>query len=258
MDINTDMVLKEEGFGTFNQGVVVMLLNSVREFFTNAGVESEKPIIIVHDLTGPECCAMPGEDTHLIKLSTGGDFWCQWIFQFAHEYCHHLIDGGLDPQAAGLRWLEESICHVASYVCLDNFARICANKPDLCKNVKPIVNYLKSLMCESGKILYESYMYDVQNPNIFVSIPKECFISLHTYIQEKRSKLESEYFMCAHIYISRALFPHFYNNKNLWKILPELKDTRQWTSVKDLYEYLKNQAEDNYRQSLDEMMGCLI
>ena len=141
MNVTSKIELNEDGFGTFNPEVIAMLLNSIRDFFASVGVESMKPIVIVHDPTGPECCAIPNEEKHLIKLSTGGDFWCQWVYQFAHEYCHHLIDGGLVRQTAGLRWLEESICHVASYVCLDNFARICAQRVDLCGNVKQIVDY---------------------------------------------------------------------------------------------------------------------
>lgn len=258
MNVTSKIELNEDGFGTFNPEVIAMLLNSIRDFFASVGVESMKPIVIVHDPTGPECCAIPNEEKHLIKLSTGGDFWCQWVYQFAHEYCHHLIDGGLVRQTVGLRWLEESICHVASYVCLDNFARICAQRVDLCGNVKQIVDYLEGMMCESGKILYEPYIHNIQKLNPIVPIPNECYISLHTYIQEKRNKLESEYFVCGYIYISRALFPHFYNNKNLWKILPELKDTRQWGSVEELYEHLEHHVKDDYRQSLNDMIGCLI
>ena len=59
-------------------------------------------------------------------------------------------------------------------------------------------------------------------------------------------------------YIARVLFPYFYNNTSLWKILPYLGNMRQWTATKDLYEHLKSTAADDYMQSLDELFACLM
>lgn len=254
LTIADNIELEEEGFGTFDKGKIPFLINSVKDYFTSIGVVSNKPVVILHQDNGqPMCCAVPNSDIHLIKLSTGGDYWCQWVYQFAHEFCHHLIDGPMTGEIMGLKWLEESICHVASYVCLDNLTRI---GPQGYKNA--VIGYLQELMCNSGEIMYESYMPNEQNPDRVDTIPQDCFVPLQEYLQKMKSRLESEYLTCAYKHISRAVFPHFYNNKHLWQILPHMGDTRQWQSVEELYDHLKAHATDDYRQSLDEMMGCLM
>lgn len=47
----------------------------------------------------------------LIFLNTAPSAWSQIAFQFAHELCHYAIPNDID---SNLRWLEESICEVAS------------------------------------------------------------------------------------------------------------------------------------------------
>lgn len=96
----------------------------------------------------PMCCATSDSNIHVIKLNTEGNLWCQWVYQFAHEYCHHIIDGGLTGETSGLIWLEESICHVASFVCLDFFERICVSSdtPYLLGYSQGVFSYLRDLL----------------------------------------------------------------------------------------------------------------
>lgn len=59
-----------------------------------------------------------------IGLATKDTYWCQYAFQFAHEFCHALIGHSNDwrtKKLGGVRpnhWLEESICEVASLFAL--------------------------------------------------------------------------------------------------------------------------------------------
>lgn len=55
----------------------------------------------------------------LIKLAIKNTiYWAQVVFQFAHEYCHYLINSPSNPQAND-EWFEEVICECASrYVLL--------------------------------------------------------------------------------------------------------------------------------------------
>ena len=64
-----------------------------------------------------------------IGLTARGNHWAQYSFQFAHEYCHALInysneEAGLtrDRQYANL-WLEESLCETASLFTLRALSR---------------------------------------------------------------------------------------------------------------------------------------
>lgn len=55
----------------------------------------------------------------LIKLAVENTaYWAQIVFQFAHEYCHYLINSPANP-ATDDEWFEEVICECASrYVLL--------------------------------------------------------------------------------------------------------------------------------------------
>lgn len=56
----------------------------------------------------------------IIKLSIKNTiYWAQVVFQFAHEYCHYLINSPSNPQVND-EWFEEVICECASrYVLLN-------------------------------------------------------------------------------------------------------------------------------------------
>jgi len=59
-----------------------------------------------------------------IGLATSGLFWCQYAFQFAHEFCHALAGHSNDWQNRKIKgtsanhWLEESLCEVSSLFAL--------------------------------------------------------------------------------------------------------------------------------------------
>lgn len=55
-----------------------------------------------------------GGGEHIIFLNAKENYWCQWVYQFAHEYCHHLIDGTLTGEWSNLLWFEETICELSS------------------------------------------------------------------------------------------------------------------------------------------------
>ena len=64
-------------------------------------------ILISPHFDTPQCFHNPNH----IHLSTKPDRWSQITYQFSHELCHHAIHGDVAPN---LRWLEESICEMAS------------------------------------------------------------------------------------------------------------------------------------------------
>ena len=57
-----------------------------------------------------------------ILLSATEDFWCQYIFQFAHELCH-AISNYEKLRASANAWLHESLCEIASLFVLRRMAR---------------------------------------------------------------------------------------------------------------------------------------
>jgi len=255
--VSPTIELDENGFGNINNNVISLLLISVEDFFKRIGVESSKRVRIIYHTEGPMCCATQNIDQHLILLNTGGNQWCQWIYQFAHEYCHHLIDGGLLGGIEGLKWFEESVCHVASYACLDNFERICANNSSLEMNVPGVIVYLRNYLSEGGGALYDLYMPDNLNPLRRELIPQEKIKPLKPYIESRMGVLTKDYSTLDYKTIARGLFPHFYNNENLWRILLYMGDTKSQKSLQNMLDCLLNSADDDYRDSLIRMIMCL-
>lgn len=47
-----------------------------------------------------------------VRLNTGGLFWSQYAYQFAHEMCHILCN--CRPGDSANKWFEESLCELAS------------------------------------------------------------------------------------------------------------------------------------------------
>ena len=104
-----------ESFGKYSRYIVYDILRSIDINFSEClGLESFSTCkcVIRHQPENPMCC-QSGTD-HYIYLSAHDNYWCKWVYQFAHEYCHHLINGKLSGEITGLIWFEESICELSS------------------------------------------------------------------------------------------------------------------------------------------------
>ena len=70
-----------------------------------------------------------------VRLNTGGTYWCQYAFQFAHEFCHILCRSGkhadtdLEKMDGQNMWFEESVCETASLFALRRMATRWAQRP---------------------------------------------------------------------------------------------------------------------------------
>ena len=49
----------------------------------------------------------------VMKLDTEGYLWCQYVYQFAHEFCH-ILSGFTDSAGLRHKWFEETLCETAS------------------------------------------------------------------------------------------------------------------------------------------------
>jgi len=70
-----------------------------------------------------------------IGLNSQDTLWCQYAFQFAHEFCHALAGHSNDWRKTWIRgrkannWLEESLCETASLFALRAMAKNWAQNP---------------------------------------------------------------------------------------------------------------------------------
>lgn len=109
------------------QNVQHVLTSAARElwrFFP----ERTLPPIIVAPKGGPIVWFQRGiNGEYFIQLDTGGSYWSQYAYQFAHEFCHVLCNYTGDEKSN--KWLEESICEVASLFALRGMAATWAKTP---------------------------------------------------------------------------------------------------------------------------------
>jgi hypothetical protein len=62
----------------------------------------------------------PGGE-YLIKVTPKDRYWCQFAYQFAHEFCHILVNYSHKTPRAN-KWFEESLCEMASIYALRRMA----------------------------------------------------------------------------------------------------------------------------------------
>lgn len=71
----------------------------------------------------------------VIGLCTGNTYWSQYAYQFAHEFCHALMDHSNEPQRLWTteenanKWFEETLCEVGSLFALRAMARTWETAP---------------------------------------------------------------------------------------------------------------------------------
>lgn len=183
------------------------LIQRIIGFFENIGLNDlNLPTIIVayHKLPYPMCSR--GDGCRRIFLVTEGSHWAQFVYQFAHEYCHHLIDGPMDGKLISNFWLEESICEMASRYMLLKLADVWEQD---CNTIEYFRNYVSAMKS------YEAY----RRMNTAIIEGK-----LSVWIQKNYEVLCEEYYH-RDLYdsIAQYLLPLFIENQTLWRLLPYLK-----------------------------------
>ena len=75
------------------------------------------------------------KDRTVIFLTSQDTYWSQYAYQFSHEFCH-LLAGHAEPyteqwknEGKGTKWLEESLCEMASLFALRSMASSWKTQP---------------------------------------------------------------------------------------------------------------------------------
>jgi len=88
-----------------------------------------KPIIVQRGSMAPITLYRRGPNgEYLVKLTPDGRYWCQFAYQFAHEFCHILANYSYKTPRAN-KWFEESLCEMASIYALRRMAVTWKTKP---------------------------------------------------------------------------------------------------------------------------------
>lgn len=234
-------LIEDPNFGTFNKDVVGSLISNVDVIFSKClEIEpfSSKECVIMHNNDEPMCCNSSAG--RIIYLATKENYWCQWIYQFAHEYCHHLIDGKMNPNFKGLFWFEETICELASLFHLNCMREYCSHSQSsqLVHYAPSVTLYLKNLLSKNNK--------SVESLRL-------------TKLQPWKEQLQEKVYH-RHLYnaIAVVMFPFFNENPHLWKIIRNFGDMKERSSLEDLFTHLEEQATADYLHSLKQLRACLL
>ena len=230
-----NIILTENAaFGNTNYNVVRALIYMVDNNMMEAIGQpyfSTKQCLVVPTEDVP-MCVKAGEQ-HIIFLATKDNLWCQWVYQFSHEYCHHLIDGSLSGEWSDLLWFEETLCELSSLYNLNKMISYCANN-GLQRYVPSVKSYLENLLTKNN----DKYKLSAGGG---------------WYKQYEASLKKEEYKRDLYNAIAVLMYPLFIDTPNLWKLILIIGDIRSWTSLDELFNHLEINSDGSYSESLGKM-----
>ena len=237
--ISNNIYLSEDGFGEFNFDIVCDLLRHVDVWLSEAlGQEpfSSRFVIVVHKDEYPMCSRW--EKYHIIHNSSSGDIWYRWVYEFAHEYCHHLIDGELTGEIDGLIWFEETICTLSSMFCIHRMVDYCSSHTNPClRHYHNLVQGYLEYLLRGG----------------------EDEVPLHLYIQRNLPLLtQPEYHREVYRNIARRVLTLFVECPSLWKIILHFGNMHERQSLTLLFDHLKEEADTTYADALQRLRLLLL
>lgn len=229
-------------FGNYDKEVIYYLLRSVDINFStalNIPQFSTCNCMIEYKDNHPMCSIVA--DNHFIFLHVTDNYWSKWIYQFAHEYCHHLINGKMSGEIRGLMWFEETICELSSMYHLQMAATqwSCCNLI-VCRHFAPAhQSYLNGLLSQQPQLVHDTH--------------NRGFLQLWLPILEQQT-YHRDYYNA----LAARMFPLFVENPHLWKIILHFGNMRQWNSLEELFVHLHQTADDSYSDSLKRLENLLF
>lgn len=236
------LFLNHPSFGNFNSEIVFGLFKHVDIGFSKSlGLDpfSSTPCIISYNLSMdcPMCCKEGF--FHYILLCCSDNYWCQWLFQFAHEYCHHLIDGDFSGELKGLMWFEESVCELSSMYHLHNLALDweCSGQELKTRFAPSVRDYL-------NRLLDNPLLEETCHPGF-----------LHGWA----NLLQGDQYQRPHYRaIAARMLPLFVENPHLWKVILHFGDMRRWVSLEELFFHLENKLSPDHSGALLKLRDLLL
>lgn len=109
------------------QDVQHVLVSAARELWRYFPGRTLPPVVVAPQ-GGPIVWHRRGlNGEYYVQLATGGTYWNQYAYQFAHEFCH-ILCGYRDDEKSN-KWLEESLCELASIFAMRRMADTWAKTP---------------------------------------------------------------------------------------------------------------------------------
>ncbi len=120
--------IQAKEFNASEADIRAVCASAASQLWAHVGEAKVEPLLIVRGHQGPIALFQRNRQGEIvIRLDTGNTYWCQYAYQFAHEFCHVLT--GLRPVDRRYMWLDESLCETASIFAIRAMARQWADKP---------------------------------------------------------------------------------------------------------------------------------
>lgn len=155
-------------------------------------------LLVVHSDNHP----VTYSDHNVILLSAKERRWCQYAYQFAHEYCHFQIGGNVPQQ---LRWFEESLCELASYFFLPLISDLWKTNPPYPNWRDYAEEFRKYVMLDQQKATPFDLDFS-DNPDTLVHL------------------IQNEYDRPKNAYVALKLMPVFESTPDLWSVINNIKN----------------------------------
>ena len=233
--VSPNIILKENSaFGNPNYTVIRALLYMVDMNMMTAlelPCFSTKRCSVTYKEDHPMCAKFG--DEHIIFVSAKDNYWCRWVYEFAHEYCHHLINGQLSGEWSSMLWFEETICELSSLYNLHRMVGFC-EYCGLSYYAPSVQGYLNNLLTKNNN----EYML-CDNGGWYQDFSK--LLSNEPYNRELYNA------------IAVLMYPIFIENPSLWKMILNIGDIRSWCSLEELFGHLLVNADASYLESLKSL-----
>jgi hypothetical protein len=212
--IKDNIILAKNGWGeALPENLLEVLLSSTILFKKTVAPEQLNPkaIVVQNSSFNKSPLNHPityiSKDVNYILISPKDNRWAQYAYQFAHEYCHHLIEWNFIKEKDKFGWFEESICELASILSLKNMSKVWQINP-------PYPNW------KSYSVSLNEYADNVLNNN-----PYKIETTLSDWITENTPKLEKDrYLRKMNNFIASSICDIFEKTPSLWNSITYLNE----------------------------------
>ena len=166
---------------------------------------------------------------NVILLSARDRFWCKYAYQFAHEYCHFQIGGAVPQQ---LRWLEESLCELASYFFLPRIGDLWKINPPY-PNWKDYAESFRIYCIQDQQQATPFELALLGNPDILAHL------------------IQNEYDRPKNAYVALKLMPVFEANPCLWSAVHIIKSVPKNLTFSESLRCWRDLSPEEFRKDID-------
>lgn len=218
-----------QGWGEASIQEIFSILRSVHEVFSPCfgSAMNFDDLLIIRALDYP----VTYKEYRIILLATADRYWCQYAYQFAHEYCHYQIQ---DKVPLNLKWFEESLCELASYYFLPLITELWKKNPPYTGWDSYADRFSTYVLNDQKKA--ESFDLDLaSNPTMLK------YLAANEYDRGKNA------------YVATAIMPIFIENPSLWSTVPLLGGIPDDLSFADSLRFWRDRAPDCHQRSIQRI-----